>query len=116
MAFQQAGGLALREAAAAASILLLEPVDRIRVLVSDEYVGAVMSDLSGRRGRVSGSEPVGSGRTQIVADVPQLELTRYAVELRSISHGTATFTRAYSAHEAMPPQLAKKIQEESSAR
>ena len=116
MAFQQAGGLALREAAAAASILLLEPVDRIRVLVSDEYVGAVMSDLSGRRGRVSGSEPVGSGRTQIVADVPHLELTRYAVELRSISHGTATFTRAYSAHEAMPPQLAKKIQEESSAR
>ncbi len=114
MAFQQAGGLALKEAAAAASISLLEPVDRIRVLVSDEYVGAVMSDLSGRRGRVVGSEPVGSGRTQIVADCPELELTRYAVELRSLSHGTATFTRTYSGHEPMPPQVAKKIQEESS--
>jgi elongation factor G len=114
MAFQQAGGLALKEAAAAASISLLEPVDRIRVLVSDEYVGAVMSDLSGRRGRVIGSEPIGSGRTQILADVPELELTRYAVELRSLSHGTATFTRAYTGHEPMPAQIAKKIQEESS--
>jgi elongation factor G len=116
MAFQQAGGLALREAAAAASVALLEPVDHITVLVSDEYVGAVMSDLSGRRGRVSGSEPVGSGRSQVTAEVPQLELTRYAVELRSLSHGTATFTRSYSRHEPMPSQVAKKIQEESTAR
>ncbi len=115
MAFQQAGGLALKEAAAAAHVSLLEPVDRIRVLVADEYVGAVMSDLSGRRGRVSGSEPVGSGRTQILAEVPELELTRYAVELRSLSHGTATFTRSYIGHEAMPPQMAKKIQEEAAA-
>lgn len=116
MAFQQAGSLALKEAAAAASVSLLEPVDRIHVHVADEYVGAVMSDLSSRRGRVSGSEPIGTGRTQIVADVPQLELTRYAVEIRSLSHGTATFTRAYSGHEPMPPQVAKKIQEESAAR
>jgi len=115
MAFQQAGSLALKEAAAAASVSLLEPVDRIKVLVSDEYVGAVMGDLSGRRGRVAGNEPVGSGRTQITAEVPQLELTRYAVELRSLSHGTATFTRTYIGHEAMPPQLAKKVQEESAA-
>jgi elongation factor G len=116
MAFQSAGALALREAAAAATISLLEPVDHVSVLVADEYVGAVMSDLSGRRGRVSGSEPVGTGRTQIVAEVPQLELTRYAVEIRSLSHGTATFTRSYAGHEPMPPQLAKRIQEESAAR
>jgi elongation factor G len=116
MAFQHAGGLALKEAAAAASMSLLEPVDRIAVLVSDEYVGAVMSDLSGRRGRVAGSEPVGMGRTQITADVPELELTRYAVEVRSLSHGTATFTRSYLGHEPMPPQVAKKIAEESAGR
>ncbi len=116
MAFQQAGALALKEAAAGASVSLLEPVDRIKVLVSDEYVGAVMGDLSGRRGRVGGNEPVGSGRSAITADVPQLELTRYAVELRSLSHGTATFTRTYIGHEAMPPQVAKKVQEESAAR
>jgi elongation factor G len=116
MAFQSAGALALREAAAAATISLLEPVDHVSVLVADASVGAVMSDLSGRRGRVSGSEPVGTGRTQIVAEVPQLELTRYAVEIRSLSHGTATFTRSYAGHEPMPPQLAKRIQEESAAR
>jgi translation elongation factor EF-G len=61
-----------------------------------------MSDLSGRRGRVSGSEPVGNGRTRVTADVPQLELTRYAIELRSLSHGTATFTRSYSGTSRCP--------------
>src|SRR5205807_8384750 len=60
-AFQTAGSLALREAAANAPTSLLEPVDEISVLVADEYVGAVMSDLSSRRGRVAGTEPVGSG-------------------------------------------------------
>ncbi len=110
MAFQHAGGLALREAAAASGVSLLEPVDEVTVLVSDEYVGSVMSDLSGRRGRVSGTEPAGNGRTLVRAEVPALELTRYAIELRSMSHGTATFTRHYRGHEPMPPQLAKKLQ------
>jgi elongation factor G len=109
MAFQTAGALALKEAAKATTISLLEPVDEISVLVADEYVGAVMSDLSGRRGRVSGTEPVGAGRTLVRAEVPQVEITRYAVDLRSLSHGTATFHRTYSGHEAMPSHLAAKI-------
>jgi elongation factor G len=113
MAFQMAGGLALKEAAAKAQVTLLEPVDHISVLVSDEYVGAVMGDLSGRRGRVAGSEPAGVGRTLIKADVPALELTRYAIELRSMSQGTGTFTREYSGHEPMPAQIAKKVVEEA---
>ncbi len=109
MAFQMAGALALKEAAAAAQVSMLEPVSAVSVLVSDEYVGAVMGDLSGRRGRVSGSEPAGNGRTMIKADVPDLELTRYAIELRSMSHGTGTFNRTYSGHEPMPQQIAKKV-------
>jgi elongation factor G len=109
MAFQMAGSLALKEAAAAAQIAMLEPVAAISVLVSDEYVGAVMGDLSGRRGRVSGTEPAGTGRTLIKADVPELELTRYAIELRSMSHGTGTFNRTYIGHEPMPAQIAKKV-------
>jgi elongation factor G len=113
MAFQHAGSLALKEAAAAAQISLLEPIDHINVLVADEYVGAVMGDLSGRRGRVSGNEPVGGGRTKISAEVPQTEITRYAVDLRSLSHGTATFTRSYIGHEPMPPQIAKKMLDEA---
>ncbi len=109
MAFQMAGALALKEAAGGAKVALLEPVSAISVLVSDEYVGAVMGDLSGRRGRVSGTEPAGTGRTLIKADVPDLELTRYAIELRSMSHGTGTFSRSYIGHEPMPAQIAKKV-------
>jgi elongation factor G len=111
MAFQTAGALALKEAARATKIHMLEPVDELSVLVSDEYVGAVMSDLSTRRGRVTGTEPVGAGRSLVKAEVPQVEITRYAVDLRSLSHGTGTFSRTYIGHEPMPSQLAAKLQE-----
>jgi elongation factor G len=111
MAFQHAGSLALKDAATKTTISLLEPVAQLTVLVDDEYVGTVMSDLSGRRGRVSGTEPVGTGRTKVTADVPEIELTRYAVDLRSLSHGTGTFTRHYIGHEAMPAHLASKLVE-----
>ncbi|WP_061295368.1 elongation factor G-like protein EF-G2 [Herbidospora cretacea] len=109
MAFQVAGGLALREAAAKVSALLLEPVDEVSVLVDDDYVGNVMSDLSSRRGRVLGTEPVGVGRTLVRAEVPELEITRYAIDLRSMSHGTGTFTRAFLRYEPLPSHLAEKV-------
>jgi elongation factor G len=110
MAFQKAGRLALRDAADKASVLLLEPVDELSVLVADEYVGAVMSDLSSRRGRVLGTEPVGSGgRTLVKAEVPQLEITRYAIDLRSMSHGTGSFSRRYLRYEPLPNHVADKV-------
>jgi elongation factor G len=115
MAFQMAGALALKEAAKAGQMQLLEPVDEVLVLVADDYVGAVMSDLSGRRGRVTGTEPVGTsggggrGRSLVKAEVPRIEITRYAVDLRSLSHGTATFTRHHLRYEPMPSQLATKV-------
>ncbi|MEW2083321.1 elongation factor G-like protein EF-G2 [Streptomyces sp. NPDC005283] len=112
-AFQTAGALALREAAAEAPIHLLEPVAEVRVLVSDEYVGPVMSDLSGRRGRVVGTEQAAGSRTLVRAEVPEIEIGRYAVDLRSISHGTGQFSRSYARHEAMPPQLAEKLREQA---
>jgi elongation factor G len=113
MAFQMAGALALKEAAKATQMHLLEPVDEVSVLVSDEYVGAIMSDMSTRRGRLTGTEPVGVGRSMIKAEVPQVEITRYAVDLRSLSHGTGTFSRTYRRHEPMPSHLAAKIQDEN---
>jgi elongation factor G len=111
MAFQVAGSLALREAAKATQMQLLEPVLELSVLVPDDYVGAVMSDLSSRRGRVTGTEPVGStGRTLIKAEVPEIEVVRYAVDLRSMTQGTGTFSRRYLRHEPMPAHLAQKVQ------
>ncbi|GGM12631.1 elongation factor G [Streptomyces fumigatiscleroticus] len=112
-AFQTAGALALREAAADARIHLLEPVAEVTVLVGDDYVGPVMSDLSGRRGRVLGTEQTAGGRTLVRAEVPEIEIGRYAVDLRSLSHGTARFNRAYARHEPMPPQIAERIREEA---
>jgi elongation factor G len=113
MAFQKAGRAALRDAAEKAQVLLLEPVDEVSVLVADDYVGAVMSDLSSRRGRVLGTEPVPGGRTLVKAEIPELEITRYAIDLRSMSHGTGSFSRSYLRHEPLPSHLADKVAEES---
>jgi elongation factor G len=113
-AFQTAGALALREAAASGQLTLLEPIDEIVVRVPDTYVGAVMSDLSGRRGRPLGSESDGDGVHSLVrAEVPATELVRYAVELRALSSGAGTFTRTYARHEPMPPHLADTVKKES---
>jgi elongation factor G len=113
MAFQKAGRAALRDAAEKAQVLLLEPVDEVSVLVADDYVGAVMSDLSSRRGRVLGTEPVPGGRTLVKAEIPELEIMRYAIDLRSMSHGTGSFTRSYLRYEPLPAHLADKVAEAS---
>ncbi|MBV9485565.1 MAG: elongation factor G-like protein EF-G2, partial [Frankiaceae bacterium] len=102
MAFQVAGSLALRDAAEHTTVSLLEPILELAILVEDDYVGAVMSDLSTRRGRVTGTESIGTGRSLVKAEVPELEVTRYAIDLRSISHGTATFTRHHVRYDSMP--------------
>ncbi|WP_330280281.1 elongation factor G-like protein EF-G2 [Streptomyces sp. NBC_00569] len=112
-AFQTAGALALREAAADAKIHLLEPVAEVQVLVADEYVGAVMSDLSGRRGRVVGTEQAPGSRTLVRAEIPEIEIGRYAVDLRSLSHGTGRFSRAYARHEPMPSQLGDRMRQQA---
>ncbi|TVU66285.1 elongation factor G-like protein EF-G2 [Paenarthrobacter nitroguajacolicus] len=101
-AFQAAGALALREAAAAAKIQLLEPVSSVVVSVPDEHVGAVMSDLSGRRGRVTGTTADEGGGTEISAEVPDQELLRYAIELRALTAGTGRFRRSYLRHDPVP--------------
>ncbi|MET8650346.1 elongation factor G-like protein EF-G2 [Nocardia aurea] len=112
-AFQTAGALALREAAATAGVALLEPVAEVTVVTSDDYVGPVLSDLSARRGRVLGTEPHGDGRTRVRAEVPELALSRYAIDLRSLSHGTGDFSRSYARHESMPAAVAAAIRDEA---
>jgi elongation factor G len=108
-AFQMAGGLALKEAAAATRINLLEPIDEVTVVVPDDIVGSVMSDLAGRRGRVLGTDKVGEDRSMVKAEIPQVELTRYAIDLRSLSHGAGSFTRSFARYEPMPESAAAKV-------
>jgi elongation factor G len=98
-AFQTAGALALREAAANGRISLLEPLEEVVVRLPDEHLGTVLGDLSSRRGRVLGTEATEGGRTLIHAEVPAVELVRYAIDLRSLTSGTATFTRHHARFE-----------------
>ena len=107
MAFQTAGALALREAAATTTVTMLEPYDTVSVIVPDELVGPVMSDLSSRRGRLLGTDKVGEDRTSVQAEVPQTELVRYAVDLRSATHGAGVFTRSFAHYEPMPEEVAR---------
>ncbi|GGM60269.1 elongation factor G-like protein EF-G2 [Dactylosporangium sucinum] len=116
-AFQTAGALALREAAEHGQTTLLEPIDEVTIRIPDEFVGAVMSDLSGRRGRVLGNEPdpAGHERTLVRAEVPATELVRYAVELRAMTSGAGTFSRAFVRHDPMPSHLAEAVKKEHAA-
>ena len=116
MAFQIAGGLALKEAAAKAEVVLLEPVLELEVLIPDEYVGDILGDLSSRRGRVVGTDPVGTGRTLVRATAPEAEVVRYAIDLRSMTRGKGSFARRVSHYEELPSHLAAKVVEESKAR
>jgi elongation factor G len=115
MAFQIAGALALKDAAASADVVLLEPVLELEVLVPDEYVGDILGDLSSRRGRVVGTDPVGTGRTLVRANVPEVEAVRYAIDLRSMTKGKGSFSRRFSHYEELPSHLAAKVIEEAKA-
>jgi elongation factor G len=105
-AFQAAGALAVREATATGGTKVLEPWCEVEVVVPGEYVGAVMSDLSARRARVTGNEAdPDRDRTTVRAEVPEVELLTYAGSLRSVSHGTGSFTRRPLGYEPAPPNV-----------
>ena len=116
MAFQIAGSLAMKEAAAQADTVLLEPVLELEVLVPDDYVGDILGDLSSRRGRVVGTDPVGTGRTLVRATTPAAEVVRYAIDLRSMTRGRGSFARRFSHYEELPSHMAAKVIEEAKAR
>jgi elongation factor G len=117
-AFQTAGQLALRDAAEKVVVSLLEPIDEVVISVPDEFVGGVMSDLSTRRGRVLGTDadPNGNERSIVRAEVPATELVRYAVELRSMTSGTGSFSRTFVRHDPMPHNLAEQVRKEHAAK
>lgn len=110
MAFQTAGAVALKEAANASTVAMLEPIDTVQITVSDDYLGAVMADLRGRRAQVLGTAAAElQGYTIVHAAVPAIELSRYPIDLRSVAHGTGSFTRQFDRYDYLPPQLAAEL-------
>jgi elongation factor G len=107
-AFKIAGSLAFKEAMKRAQPKLLEPVMAVEVVTPEEYVGDVIGNLNGRRGRVEQLEPVG-GSQSIRASVPLAEMFGYATDLRSMSQGRATFTMQFDRYEEVPASIADTI-------
>lgn len=112
MAFKAAAALAFKDGMKNAKPVLLEPVVRLKVAVDGEYLGAVMGDISKRRGRISESSTEGN-ITTVVAEVPQSEITKYATDLRGMTRGQGKFSTEFLRYEEVPPQLAEKIIEDA---
>ena len=109
LAFSLAARGALRSAIEHAKPVLLEPVANLTVYVEEGYLGDVLSDLSSRRGRIQGQEPVDGGMLEVKALVPQAELLRYAIDLKSMTSGTASFETAFDHYAPLTGRLADDI-------
>jgi elongation factor G len=109
MAFKIASRGAFRESCKHANPVLLEPIMNLRVYVEEKNLGDVMSDLSGRRGRISGQNPLGGGIVEIDAQVPHAELLRYAIDLRSMTSGTGSFEVDFDHYSPITGKVAEDV-------
>jgi len=109
IAFQIAGGQAFKDAAREAGIVLLEPIMDLNVMIPDDNVGDIMGDLSSKRGRIEGTESIGRSWTNIHAKVPQSEIMRYTIDLRSKTGGRGMFRVSFSHYEEAPPHVQEKV-------
>lgn len=114
MAFKVAGALAFREGAQKAHPVLLEPVDEIWVDCPEAAMGDIIGVINRKRGRVLGMESEG-GRSLVHAFVPRMELQRYAIELRSLAGGRASFRQSFAQYEEAPAQIAQQIMQKTKA-
>lgn len=113
MAFRQAAHLAFRAGMEKAGAVVLEPVVNVDITVPEEYMGDVIGDMNTKRGRIIGMEPAGNGKQLIRAVVPQAEVLRYAIDLRSIARGRGKFTTEFSHYEEVPAHIAQQIVEQA---
>ena len=117
MAFKIAGSLAFKSAAEKAQPVILEPVLDVEVDVPDDTVGDVVGDLNGRRGRLQGMDPIAPGKSRVRAQVPMATMTRYALDLRSITKGRGRFSQTISHYDDLPhPEQQALIKEHEKER
>ena len=107
-AFKIAGSIAFKEAMKRSKPKLLEPVMAVEVITPEDYLGDVMGNLNGRRGRIESMEPLGNAQV-IRASVPLSEMFGYATDLRSMSQGRAEFTMQFDRYEEVPQAIASDI-------
>jgi elongation factor G len=106
--FKIAGAMAFKKGFLEARPVLLEPINEIEVIVPDEYMGDVMGDISGRRGKISGMESEGSFQ-KIKALVPMSEIHKYSTILRSMTQGRGVYRTKFSHYEELPREQAEKV-------
>ncbi|MEG1365127.1 MAG: elongation factor G [Cetobacterium sp.] len=109
ISFKQAAMLAFRKGMQDARPILLEPIMRIEITVPDIYTGDVMGDLNKRRARILGMEPQNYGEQKLVAEVPESEILKYAIELRSMTQAKGNFNFDFIRYEEVPEHLSSKI-------
>jgi elongation factor G len=109
LAFKLAARGAFKEAMKNAGPVLLEPVMNLTVFIENQYLGDVMSDLSGRRGKILGEASIGGGIEELKAQVPQAELLRYAIDLRSITSGTGSFEVEFDHYSPISGKTAEEV-------
>lgn len=109
MAFKMAASLAFKAGIADASPVLLEPIVTLNALCNDEAMGDIIGDINKRRGRVLGMNPTGDGMQEILAEVPESEMTTFATSMRQITQGRGSFTTAFARYEKCPEHIAQKV-------
>lgn len=109
MAFKIASRGAFRECMRQAGPVLLEPIMNLTVFVEDKYLGDIMSDLSSRRGRISGQQPIGGGIVEVKAQAPQAELLRYSIDLRAMTSGTGSFEVEFDHYSPISGKIADDV-------
>lgn len=108
MAFKIAASLGFKNAFMNSKPTLLEPIVNIEAVVPEEYMGDVIGDISSKRGKVQGMEAKGKNQA-VKAQVPLAEVSKYAIELRSLTHGQGSFSMSFSHYEEVPPDISRKI-------
>src|SRR5207253_11403676 len=104
IAFQLAGQLALKEAAQKVGMSLLEPIVQAEIVVPESYTGDIIGDLNSKRGRILGMESAGAGKQRSRALVPHSEMTGYAIDRRSMTHGRAALGMTFADDQQISSQ------------
>ncbi len=112
MAFKIAASMALKKGVMDARPALLEPIMNVEVVVPDKFMGDITGDLSRKRGKIIGMEPMGKNEV-VKATAPLAELAKYATELRSMTRGQAGYSMTFSHYEEVPPDVAQRVIEAS---